>query len=1689
MQKGILKILALLLSLVLCISTVPALAAEEPLEEVPILNAGFEEATESDNPGWAYMKDSVITVDTGYAKTGKNSLKIDNNNDKKSWAAQSIPISAGIQPGAMYELGAWISTDLASPGGRGVGYKIEQYKENGEYINGADLSESSFNINTLRQWNYHSMFFQAHAEVASIKIYLRAYTPGIVWYDDITLKLSGGPEPYSYYADHVFHYPDEEEGNAYIYLDPYYAVDSEEALNVTGRFTFYDTDGSTVLHKKENVKFSGSEMKYTYPVSLMDEKQVRYQLKTELLDKTGTVIREWSENMYVYDRPLWFQDGRWTYNGKRFDPLIAYHVSAGHVEALGDTFNTFQIGYGYTSSKMDDARESYFASLDATGKKALVCLYAGMKPGGHPDNIENTKRLVEMYKDDPRVFAWAVMDEPLGAGRDWENRKQWLEDSYRAIREIDPNHPVYLLDYNHHKETIKYCDVFVADVYANGVTAANVSRINEPLQKTFTRIPTYELASCFKQNGNFPPMKTARSSVYRGFAAGNSYGTGFYAISDAIGHDAGDEKASLETLDIWPEYVTFLSEETPILFDYYAGYEGKDFTSFNKYREGELYKEHLWETWFTDEGEMYLLAHNRSETEAEFNIPLVSANGKIRVGSYKAEPIGLTATGEKSGEGSISFTLTGEEAALYKITPSEKVDLTNIDAPSFDDLAGYEWAQAAIMETQANGIINAKGESTFAPGESITRGDFAGFLIRTLGFTSDSTENFADVPAEREYAKEIAAGRVLGILNGIGDNLYSPESSITRQDMMTICARGMKLAEKLAAAEPSVLDGFADKNSVADYAIESVSAMVASGIIQGDGTGLNPLGNTTRAEAAVIMQRISKAGKVEAAKPDAPSEPKVENEVIEFAAPSEEQMAKYNRAIDLLKGLGTPAITPEKSITNGEAEAVLSAILGYAYDGFGENHLALTTQGAVETMVKLLGYEVYTMRDGGYMGTASFIDLTKGVNTAETHLRGGEFALLLENALGIYLADPASYGDSADGRYVESEDTLLTRFRHLTLYKGVLEQNENTGLQKGRVAVGTSLLDAGESDAKNFIGQKVEAYTEGEDNKIVYIRANKNVTVTTVDAEKINRSETDLNRFAYEDENGHTKSIAIAGAQVLYNGKYKTNPVVGTITPVQGAVTLVENGGSGAAYILVEAYKNYIVERIWAEDHQIFFKNRAELIWDEADNTKRLTMEGAAYDALKEWNVISLYESEDGTVMRAVVSTNTAAGTVVEMSDEDIIVGETAYKCAENIFGTIALGENNTFLLDAAGKIAGINTDSGTKNYAYFTAIAQKKGLDGKVQMRIFTKNSEMKIMDVKDPVMFNGVPTPAASLMTNTELIENGDSKGQLVILETAGDEITALETAKDAQFMSEAARLSKFSYDFDTGTDGGKIRFEGNGVNILSSLYFVPSDIILFVVPENYSAKESDYAVRSFGSFKHNNKYPNTVLYDIDENHVISAMVQTVASTVEASNTGTTGVVTGMGTALNEDGETVKTVTVQNDVKTTLIFPSEDFEIVLGSTALTSATNGETQVTQNAMGVKTLNNTMPPAALNIGDVVMYTLKTGTTSTLTSMRVLCRAGYAVPAEKSLEGTNEFYNYSQLTRAFGQVKSVMDQGITLIPGSYKRMYAFQGVSAIAPVVLVEDGEVKLVTPQHIRVDDMVYVQKSNCYQTITVIYR
>ncbi len=171
----------------------------------------------------------------------------------------------------------------------------------------------------------------------------------------------------------------------------------------------------------------------------------------------------------------------------------------------------------------------------------------------------------------------------------------------------------------------------------------------------------------------------------------------------------------------------------------------------------------------------------------------------------------------------------------------------------FVDLGAHTWAADSINALADEGIIKGTSENTFSPAANITRADFALLLVRAFKLTSENTENFADVAASDYFAAELAIARNTGIVNGIGDNKFAPRNTITRQDMMTIVYRA------LTALEVELETGdveYPDFDSVAEYAKDSVKALIASGLVNGKSGKIAPTDYTTRAEVAVLIKRI-----------------------------------------------------------------------------------------------------------------------------------------------------------------------------------------------------------------------------------------------------------------------------------------------------------------------------------------------------------------------------------------------------------------------------------------------------------------------------------------------------------------------------------------------------------------------------------------------------------------------------------------------------------------------------------------------------------------------------------------------------------------------------------------------------------------------------------------------------------------
>jgi hypothetical protein len=177
---------------------------------------------------------------------------------------------------------------------------------------------------------------------------------------------------------------------------------------------------------------------------------------------------------------------------------------------------------------------------------------------------------------------------------------------------------------------------------------------------------------------------------------------------------------------------------------------------------------------------------------------------------------------------------------------------------TFEDVSDVEWYAKAINYLGAREITNGTSETTFSPDETLTRGQFITLLLRAYGVETDESieDNFSDA-GNTYYTDYLKMAKNLGISEGVGDNNFSPEQAITRQDMFTLLYKTLTVIDQLPEGDTgkTLLD-FTDNEGIETYAQEAMAYLVATGVVSGSNERLNPTQTTTRAEMAQVLYNL-----------------------------------------------------------------------------------------------------------------------------------------------------------------------------------------------------------------------------------------------------------------------------------------------------------------------------------------------------------------------------------------------------------------------------------------------------------------------------------------------------------------------------------------------------------------------------------------------------------------------------------------------------------------------------------------------------------------------------------------------------------------------------------------------------------------------------------------------------------------
>ncbi|MBO5106186.1 MAG: S-layer homology domain-containing protein [Clostridia bacterium] len=160
------------------------------------------------------------------------------------------------------------------------------------------------------------------------------------------------------------------------------------------------------------------------------------------------------------------------------------------------------------------------------------------------------------------------------------------------------------------------------------------------------------------------------------------------------------------------------------------------------------------------------------------------------------------------------------------------------------------WAETAINRWSDYNVIEGYGDA-FNPDYSITRGQMATILSKTLGLTETAENPFSDISADDWYAPYVLRCYKAGIM--LGDNgKANPNNEISRQEAMTMFCRALGIQ----GDETADLTVFKDSGAVADWALPYVSALVNSGVVSGVSNDmLAPGSYVTRAAIVTMLDR------------------------------------------------------------------------------------------------------------------------------------------------------------------------------------------------------------------------------------------------------------------------------------------------------------------------------------------------------------------------------------------------------------------------------------------------------------------------------------------------------------------------------------------------------------------------------------------------------------------------------------------------------------------------------------------------------------------------------------------------------------------------------------------------------------------------------------------------------------------
>lgn len=626
-------------------------------------------------------------------------------------------------------------------------------------------------------------------------------------------------------------------------------------------------------------------------------------------------------------------------------------------------------------------------------------------------------------------------------------------------------------------------------------------------------------------------------------------------------------------------------------------------------------------------------------------------------------------------------------------------------------------------------------------------------------------------------------------------------------------------------------------------------------------------------------------------------------------------------------------------------------------DGYFRPSDSVTNLEILKCVVCALGYGEVAAQDGwptGYSKIAMDLDLTDGMkNGINSEATVGDMVTIFYNALYVPVME-AKLTSGTPAYEVNNDVTFMEKVYDIYKAEGVINRTSLTSLQGGASGWDDNYVQVGAttyyvSDERvgisDYIGYYVELYYRDIDDKEIiafYPKKNKELIIPSDKFESYN------NGTIKYIESDRIKRVNLSkNPVVIYNGVTVTSYDDSIFNIKKGSIELISNNNSSDYNIVkIYDYKNYVVSSASEKVNSIFTGGKGEIF--KLDSYERVFIRDKnknrkALSDLKEWNVISVGESKDKSVLYITVSEEQHQGRINSYGVDDygnrvITLGDTEYTTDSDFYKNTGFdlkgGVSITLYLDYRGEAAyaRASTQDEDWKYGYLMNILGEEGMDD-YKVRVFTSSGGAEEFGLANKVTIDSMRKTNDDVVRYLSTAEDSKIEPQLIKYVVDKEIITKIDTQQvsdsETKETSLSEDLSKKEMRFSRDTNRFFIYDYDNLWDYTS--YFtalrMSSASLTFVVPDKLEDKRKN--TRLFATYSGNSYFNSrwdkvqvVSAYDIDaENGDLAKAFVVETGTETLSYHGSWYVIEDIKTTLNSYGDIVKELSLYKSRQSGLV------------------------------------------------------------------------------------------------------------------------------------------------------------------------